>query len=268
MARLAVIAGGGALPARIAAAHPDALFVTFDPQAGNLPDGAEVLHASFERAGALFAGLKAAGVTEVVFAGGLTRPKLNPLRFDAKTMALAPAVMAALKAGDDGLLRTVVGAFETEGFAVRGAADLVPDLTAPAGRLAGRAPAKADLADIDRAVTILTTLGPLDIGQGAVVVQGLVMGIETVQGTDAMLDFVAGTRARFRRDGGVLVKAPKPGQDLRVDMPALGPQTVTAAAEAGLNGIAFAAGRVLLLDRDEMIVRAQAAGLFLLGQEV
>jgi DUF1009 family protein len=266
MARLAILAGQGGLPQQIARAHPDALFVHFEGLAVELP-GNDGFATSYERFGEMFDGLHAAGVTEVVFAGGLARPSLNPANFDAKMMQLAPRFMAAMQGGDDGLLRAVIGAFEEEGFAVRGAHQLLPDLTAEPGLLAGQEPSEADRRDIARARAILDALGPLDVGQGAVVAEGQALGVETAQGTDAMLGFVAQTPAKLRqRAGGVLVKAPKPGQDLRIDMPAIGPATVQAAAAAGLAGIAFNAGQVLLIDRAVLLSAADAAGLFLLAE--
>ena len=244
MTRLAILAGQGALPQMIALSHPQAIFVHFAGVAyGDLPE-AQRLEASFEKFGQMFGDLQAAGVTEVVFAGGLARPALNPARFDAKSTELAPRFMAAMAGGDDGLLRAVIAAFEEAGFRVRGAHELVPGLTAEAGHLAGPAPSDRDLSDATRARAILTALGPLDVGQGAVVADGQVLGVETAQGTDAMLGFVAQTPDALRHSAkGVLVKLPKPGQDLRVDMPAIGPATVQRAAEAGLAGIIIAAGR-------------------------
>ena len=238
------------MPQRIAAAHPEALFVHFDGVAVDLP-GNPALVASFEKFGALFAWLQAAGVAEVVFAGGLARPALDPAKFDARTMQLAPGFMAAMAGGDDGLLRAVIAAFEAEGFVVRGAHEVVAGLTAEPGLICGPAPGALDLADAARARAILTALGPLDVGQGAVVALG----------------FVAQTPEKLRhRARGVLVKAPKPGQDLGIDMPAIGPATITAAAQAGLAGIVIDAGRVLVLDRAAVLDAAKAAGLFLLAQ--
>lgn len=264
--RLAILAGQGALPHRIAAAHPAALFVHFDGLAVDLPE-IETLPASFERFGQLFADLHAAGVSDVVFAGGLARPALDPTKFDAKMQVLAPGFMAAMAGGDDGLLRAVIAAFEAEGFAARGAHELVPGLTAKPGLLVGPDPQPGDLADATRATAILTALGPLDVGQGVVVAGGQCLGIETAQGTDAMLAFVAATPHGLRRGPrGVLVKAPKPGQDLRVDMPAIGPDTVAAAHRAGLAGIVVTPGAVLLLDRETLLADAHAADLFILAQ--
>ncbi len=268
MARLGIIAGTGALPGQIAAAHPGALFLALDGVGADLPGGGiETARASYERFGALFGTLRTAGVTEVVLAGALVRPALDPARFDAVTMTLAPRLAAAMQGGDDALLRAVIAAFEAEGFAVRGAHELLPGLTAAAGLLAGPEPGARDLADLDRASEILAALGPLDVGQGAVVSRGLCLGVETVQGTDAMLQFAADAPAHLRR-GGVLLKAPKPGQDLRVDMPAIGPRTVALAAAAGLSGIAIAAGGVVIAEREATCAAAAEAGLFVLAKDL
>src|SRR5690606_19501026 len=145
---------------------------------------------------------------------------------------------------------TVAAVFEERGLAVVGAHQIRPDLVAPAGALTRRAPGPALEADAARARAILDALAPLDVGQGAVVAQGLCLGIETLPGTEALLDFVARTRPG---SGGVLAKRPKAGQDLRLDMPAIGPETVDQALAAGLAGIAVAPGRVLILDRDDLL---------------
>ena len=173
MSRLAILAFAGSLPGRLAAAHPDALYVAFGDDSAAPPPGIEVAGASYERWGALFRTLRDADVTDVVMAGGLARPRLKPSRFDPKTLALAPKLMAALKGGDDQLLRTVILLFEREGFVVRGAHELVDGLTAPAGLLCGPKPSAAAMEDIAAAAGILTALGPLDVGQGAVVAGGL-----------------------------------------------------------------------------------------------
>ncbi len=265
MGRLAILAGQGALPHRIAAEDAQALFVHFQGVPVEAPAN-ESLAARFEHFGALFSDLEAAGVSDVVFAGGLARPVLDPAQFDARMRQLAPGFLAAMQGGDDGLLRAVIGAFEAEGFTVRGAHELVPDLTAGPGLLAGPEPGETELADAARARAILAALGPLDVGQGVVVAGGQCLGVETVQGTDAMLDFVARTPEKLRpKAPGILLKGPKPGQDLRIDMPAIGPETVDGAARAGLAGLVVSAGAVLLLDRVRLLDRARAAGLFVLA---
>jgi DUF1009 family protein len=261
--RTAILAGQGALPQALAAGDPRAVFVSFAGVPVDVP-GCDHIAASFERFGALFDDLKNAGVTQVVFAGAMSRPDLNPALFDAKMMQLAPRLMAAMAGGDDGLLREVVSIFEAEGFSVVGAHTLLPALVADAGVLTGTA-GDRDMADGARGREILAVLGPLDTGQGVVVAGGLCLGIETLQGTDAMLDFVARTPRHLRRAKGVMVKCAKPGQDLRVDMPAIGPETVAAARRAGLAGIVIAAGQVLILDRDLVLSMLGDAGMFLLA---
>jgi hypothetical protein len=165
--------------------------------------------------------------------------------------------------GDDGLFSAIAKELEIEGFRVVGAHELLDTASAPEGPLGRLAPdADAD-ADIARGIAIARAVGALDIGQAVVVQQGLVLGVEAIEGTDALLRRCAG----LRRDGpgGVLVKVEKPGQESRIDRPTVGPQTVRLAAEAGLRGIAVEAGATLLVDRDEVIRAADAAGLFVVG---
>ncbi|WP_204114264.1 LpxI family protein [Shimia biformata] len=265
MGRLAILSGAGALPVALAAAHPDAVIVTF---AGvDHTHDRPVCEHRFEKMGALFDDLKAQGATDVVFAGGMARPPLDPSAFDATMAGIAPRLVAALQGGDDALLRLVIAVFEEQGFTVRGAHELLPGLTAEEGLLAGPTPSEQQQKDASFATDILLALSPLDVGQGAVVAGGLCLGIETLQGTDALLSFVAATPDKLRRTkGGVLVKAPKRGQDLRVDMPAIGPDTIRNAAAAGLSGVVIAANRVVVLDRDATLAAARDTGLFLLAQ--
>ena len=200
----------------------------------------------------------------------MRRPDLNPMRFDLKMMRLAPKIMAGLKAGDDSTLRMVTGILEGEGLTLRAPHEILEGLLAPEGILTAARPDATAVADADRAEAIVTALGAVDVGQGAVVAQGICLAVETIQGTDAMLASVAATPASLRPEpangAGVLFKGPKPGQDWRVDLPSLGPATIAAASAAGLAGIAFRAGGVLLLGRDETVAAADAAGLFLWGR--
>jgi len=261
---LAILAGHGTLPQVLAGANADALFVSFEGVDVTVPLPRHFA-ASFNQFGNLFETLHAAGITTVTFAGAMTRPALNPAAFDHKTVALAPRLMAAMAGGDDGLLREIVAVFEEQGFDVKGAHQVMPDLVAEAGLLAGQDLDAADMADAKRGMEILNALSDVDVGQGVVVVNGLCLGVETLQGTDAMLGFVAATPAHLRQTGGVFVKAAKTGQDLRVDMPAIGPDTVTSVAAANLGGIVIAAGRVMILERAKTIAAIEAAGLFLLA---
>lgn len=227
-----------------------------------------VIRACFEKPGRLFAAMRAAGCTAVTFAGGVVRPALRPLRFDWTMWRLAPRLVSGIRSGDDATLRLVARVFEDAGFAVRAPHEILPDLVAPAGVLGKARPSEHDRADAARAAAIVTALGAADVGQAAVVGRGLCLGLESIQGTDALLDFVARTGAQYRPAGsGVLYKAPKPAQDLRLDLPAIGPSTVEGAATAGLAGIAVQAGGVMILGFGETVAAADAAGLFLWGRE-
>ena len=266
MSKLAILAGGGALSVRLAKVVPDAVKICFAGAENALGDAAE--EHNFEKLGSLFEALKAKGVTDVVMAGSMARPPLNPANFDATMLALAPRIMMAMPKGDDALLSLVIAIFEEQGFTMRGAHEIDPSLTATAGVLVGADLSKPAQADADRAIDILRALSPLDVAQGAVVANGLCYGIETLQGTDALLSFVEATPAHLRKSGGVFVKAPKRGQDVRVDMPTIGPETIKAAAKAGLSAIVIAAGEVILLEREVLLTLATDAGISLIAQDI
>jgi DUF1009 family protein len=233
------------------------------------PEGVDVAVVAerfrFERLVPFLDMLVARGVTGVVLAGAMVRPRLDPSLFDVATAQLVPRLLAAMQAGDDATLRAVVAVIEEAGLVVHGAAEVAPALVPGAGVLGAVAPGAQDRADVARAAAVVEALGAADVGQGAVVAQGLCLAVETLPGTDAMLDWVAAVAGALRPPGarGVLWKAPKPGQDLRVDMPAIGPETVARAAAAGLGGIAWAAGGVLVLDRAATVAEADRRGLFL-----
>jgi UDP-2,3-diacylglucosamine hydrolase len=264
MTRTAVIAGQGRLPALLAGALDTPLIAALQGFAPKdlRPD----LEFRVERLVPFLNHLLDQGVTRVVFAGAVRRPRLDPALFDPATAQLVPQLLAAMQAGDDAALRGIIEIFEDHGLQVAGAAEVAPDLVPGEGVLCGSV-TEADARDAARAAAIVTVLGAADVGQGAVVAQGLCLAVEALPGTDPMLDFVARTGTGLRPDPqgarGVLFKAPKPGQDLRVDMPALGPETVVQAGRAGLGGIVWQAGAVLLLDRTLMVAAAEKAGLFL-----
>ncbi|WP_112322591.1 LpxI family protein [Oceanibium sediminis] len=272
---LAIVAGSGVLP-RLLAEHcrrirRSYLVVVFEGVTLDWAEDHPTLPAVFEKPGRLFASLRQFGATEVTFAGGITRPRLSPIRFDMKAIRMAPQLFRALRSGDDAALRIVAGIFEAEGLKIVGAHTLLSGLIARPGVLGRTRPSEADKADAARAHDLVQALGKLDVGQGAVVAQGICLGLETIQGTDSMLDVVAQTAAPFRPDPdgarGVLLKAPKPGQDWRSDLPAIGPSTVDRAHAAGLAGIVVQAGGVLILGEEETIARADALGLFLWARE-
>lgn len=261
--KLAILACGGALPLQIADAYPDAKCFSLKGIPHRLGDRAE--EHQIEKMGALFAAMKAAEIERFVLAGGLVRPTLTPADMDAETLKIAPRLMAALQQGDDHLLRQVIEIFEEQGVEVVGAHELLPELSAEDGLHVGVSVTEADQQDADRGFDVLNALSPLDVGQGCVVATGQCIGIETLQGTDALLKFVADTRPPSVQRG-VLVKAAKRGQDLRVDMPAIGPGTVDSVAKAGLSGIVIEAKRVMVLERNATLAAIEKAGLFLIAR--
>ncbi|HEY0275045.1 MAG TPA: UDP-2,3-diacylglucosamine diphosphatase LpxI [Paenirhodobacter sp.] len=262
MTQTALIAGTGALPALLAAARPDMLICELEGFASAIP-GADPLRFRVERLMPFLNLLLSRGIREVCFAGAIQRPKIEPTKFDLRTLVLVPRIMAAIQAGDDATLRAVIALFEEKGLTVVGADSIAPDLLAGEGVLCG-AVSDQDRKDMVRARDIVAAIGAVDVGQGAVVARGLCLAVEALPGTDAMLRFVAETR-KVHHAGGVLFKAPKPGQDLRIDMPAIGPQTIARAAEARLSCIAWPAGGALLLDRGATIAAAAQAGITLWG---
>lgn len=232
---------------------------------GTSPEGVKVDRTfRLERLSPFLHALADDGVTHLALAGAMNRPALDPALFDPATVSFLPRVLPALQQGDDALLRVLIEVIEDHDLTVLGMADVAPHLLAAEGTLGARAAGKAEIADAARGLAILQALGPADVGQGCVVASGLCLAVESLYGTDAMLDFVALNRP-FRRPekGGVFVKRAKPGQDRRADLPAIGPQTVAAAQRAGLTGIALEAGAVVMLDRTALVAQADAAGLAL-----
>ena len=265
MSALALIAGAGGLPAALLSALDTRPLVCaldgFLPQ-GVTPD----LTFRVERLMPLLRNLADRGINEVVFAGAVQRPRLDPALFDPATAQLVPRLLAAMQAGDDATLREVIAIFEGEGFAIRSASDLAPALLPGPGLLAGTLTTQ-DEEDAARAAQIVAALGAVDVGQGACVAQGLCLAIEALPGTDAMLsglvDLPATLRPNPAQGRGLFYKAAKPGQDRRIDQPLVGPATLAHVARAGLGGLAFQAGQVLCLDLAAMQADAARLGLFL-----
>jgi len=267
---LGIIAGAGALPLDVARrARRDGREVFILGFRGLAEPGISDFPHDWMRwgqIGRMLRLLRRAGCRDVVIIGGARRPTLWSLRIDDGLIRHAPLIYRLTRGGDDAVLSRVVRFFEAQGFRVRGAHEVAADLTAPAGLMTGAAPRPADTRDIEKAVAILDALGPHDVGQAAVVARGYALAIEAAEGTDAMLRRCADLRQwGLSHRHGVLVKTPKPGQEIRVDMPTIGPRTVELAAEAGLAGIAVACGRVLLADPAEMIAQADKRGLFVTG---
>lgn len=261
MSKLAIIAGQGALPAALVAVLPDRpMICALD---GFAPEGLEVDQIfRVERLALFLRSLEDQGIAQVIFAGAVQRPRLDPALFDPQTAQMVPRLLAAMQAGDDATLRAVIAIFEEAGFAVVGVEAIAPALLPAAGVLAGTftPPHESDAA---RAEAITAALGAVDVGQGCVVAQGLCLAVEALPGTDAMLVSLSQIAANLRPKGGLYYKAAKPGQDRRIDLPTIGVETIRLAAEAGLSGIAFQAGSVICLDLAAMITAAQANGLLL-----
>jgi len=205
----------------------------------------------------------------LVFIGTLVRPALSEIRLDWGTLRAIWRVWAAFRGGDDHLLSGIGRILEQDGFRMVGIKDVAPDLLMPEGCVTRKAPDENAAADIAKGRDVLRALSRFDIGQAAGVIDGHVVGVEDIEGTDGLLARVARLRGegriRAKAARGVLVKAPKRGQDLRLDMPAIGPDTVAGAARAELRGIALAAGAVLIVERERCIREADAAGLFIAG---
>jgi len=273
MRKLGLIAGGGALPIELAA-HCEAAGRAFavmrlrgfaDPALARHP-GAEVGIGEFGKA---FKALQAEGCEVVCFAGDVKRPDFAALMPDARGLLIVPSLIKAARQGDDALLRRVLDEFEKEGFEIEGAHEVVGEMTLPRGRLGKFYPRDDHMADIDKALLVAREIGRLDVGQGAVVCNGLVLAVEAQEGTDAMLRRVAelpqAIRGSAERPRGVLAKAPKPIQETKVDLPTIGVATIQRAARAGLAGVVGEAGRLLVVDREAVTACADDLGLFVLG---
>lgn len=213
--------------------------------------------------------LRSEGCREVIFIGSLSRPSLSEIRLDWGALRAMGDVVAAFRGGDDHLLSGIGRIFEQDGFRMIGVRDAAPELLMPKGCVTRAAPDAAASADIARGREVLVALGPFDIGQAAVVIDGHVVAVEDIEGTDGLLARVARLRGegRFRaRAGlGVLVKMAKSGQDLRFDLPTVGPRTIEGVVGAGLAGLAVGAGATIAADPQALIVAADKAGLFVTG---
>ena len=266
---LGILAGGGPLPGRVAAAASAggrAVFVVGLEGFAEKQVLAPYPHgfARIGAAGRILELLRAHACRDVVMIGPVRRPGLLDLRPDVVGMKLMGRVgRSVFGGGDDTLLAAVVKVLGEEGFRVVGAHEILTEALAPLGVLSRMAPDAQAMADIRRGVAVARALGGVDVGQGCVVQQGLVLAVEAIEGTDAMLARAA-TLGRSGL-GGVLVKVSKPGQERRADLPTIGATTIAHATAAGLRGVAFESGGTLLADAPETIDAANRAGLFLIG---
>jgi hypothetical protein len=266
-AKLGIIAGGGDLPGRLLeacrrsgrGAYVVAIQGHTDPAT---VEGVEHVWIRLGAASSALEPLRAAGVEELVLAGRVKRPSLGELRPTLK-VAQFIAKVGRRAFGDDGLLRAVIGGLEEEGFRVIGVEQVLNELLAASGGYGALLPDATAESDIERGLAVARALGAQDVGQSVVVQQGVVLGVEAIEGTDGLLRRCAALR--LEGPGGVLVKISKPGQEPRADLPTIGVGTIEAAAAAGLRGIAIEAGAALVVDREAVAAAADAAGLFVVG---
>ncbi|MEM7470158.1 MAG: UDP-2,3-diacylglucosamine diphosphatase LpxI [Pseudomonadota bacterium] len=288
---LAIIAGEGALPPLLFEALDDAgtpfHLCEMEGHPCDKRGDRPVIRFRVEQLGSFISDLKSLGVTKVCMAGKVQRPPLDVSQLDEQTQPLVPRFMAAMKQGDDALLRAVLGFFEERQIHAVGAHVIRPDLLPNPGVLTKIAPADHHHADADRGAEIIAAMAKADVGQSCIVAQGQALAIEALPGTDWMMqslmvenqqlnpDVVAKVvgyggalqRSRSLPSGGILVKAAKPDQELRVDMPVIGPDTIRRAVQVQLEGIVIEAGRVIVLDTPLCVEIADRHELFLWVRE-
>jgi UDP-2,3-diacylglucosamine hydrolase len=271
---LAIICGGGSFPAAVAdaVASRGRRPVMFGIKGWADPTviGRYVHHwIALGQAGRFFRLAKAENCRDVLFIGTVLRPPLTALRLDWHTIKLLPRVVGFFRGGDDKLLSGVAGLMESGGLRVVGVKDVAPDLFVPEGVLGAHAPSQRDYGDIERGLKLVAALGPFDVGQAAVVANGHVIAVEAAEGTDQMLARIAELRRLGRLTAphgvGVLVKAPKPGQDRRFDLPSIGPRTIELVAAADLAGVAVTAGSTMIAEAEAAIAAADRHKIFVIG---
>jgi UDP-2,3-diacylglucosamine hydrolase len=270
MSTLGIIAGGGDLPLAIAAECARPVFIV--ALTGSAGDGVEKFpheRAGIGETGKIFRLLHDHHCTDVILAGKVSRPAWSDVKVDARGALAAPKIISAALKGDDALLRAIAGMFEKEGFRIVSAAEAAPALLSGEVTITKVKPSEQDKSDIAIAAKIVREMGTLDIGQAAVVCEGLPLAVEAAEGTDAMIARVGTLREALRgtaaKKRGVLVKALKPTQDAKTDMPVVGIETVRNAAAVHLAGIALEAGASLIVDKQAVAAEADRLGLFVVG---
>lgn len=271
---VAVICGGGRLPVEVIAAAVEdgrrVVAVAIKGEADPRVAAYDPTYLGWGQIGKLASLLEREGCRDIVMIGSVTRrPELREIVGDLGTMRRLPKIIASLAGGDDSILKKIIRLFEDEGFRIVGAHEIAPALLARPGTIVGRDAGPDAAADLALAREAVVALGRLDIGQAAVSVCGRVIAVEGAEGTDAMLERCHDVRQRGRvkGKGGVLVKCAKPGQDMRVDLPTIGPETIRACAKAGLSGIGIETGRVLIAERAQTEALARELGISLWGIE-
>ena len=266
--KLAILAGGGALPAAViqtaAEEGRDMFVIGFEGETDpDLVVGHDHAWVKLGAVGRTIKLLHQEAVDDVVMIGAINRPSFGDLKLDFRGMQLLAKLGLRTSRGDDHLLSTIMRELEGEGFRIIGADQIISPMLAPNGPMTTTLPNERARLDIDVGCRVAMRIGEFDIGQAVVVHEGRVLGVEAVEGTDALLARVSALKTG--RPGGVLVKLKKPGQDRRADLPTVGDRTVAGAIEAGLEGIAVHAGHCLLVNRQTMIEMADRAGMFITG---
>jgi UDP-2,3-diacylglucosamine hydrolase len=275
-APVGMLIGNGRVPHEVAHAiiqrGGTVVIVGIDGEVDDTVSGCPVTKVGWAEVGRILSTFRGGGCREIVIVGGVTRPDLTRQRPDLGFFLNLPALLKILATGgDDGVLRALVRFLEAKGFTVVSPADVAPELVMVAGNLAAAEPSPTDAADMLLGSSVVRALGAYDIGQGVIVRGGLIEAIEAAEGTDRMIARVAARRQAAHAagqpmvTGGVLVKRPKPSQEMRVDLPTIGPSTIARAVEAGLTGIAVLAGQTLVAERAALIGAADASGLFVYG---
>lgn len=270
---LSIIAGGGDMPLAVArAAQASGRELHVFAITGAADQGVEAFPHSwinFGHIGRILSVSRAKNCRELVIVGAVRRPRLRDLRIDFGALVNLPSLFGWTVGGDNSVLTGIIHFFESKGFTVVGAHDIAPELIAGQEIFTRRKPGKTDNADISIGLKVIAALGALDVGQAAVVAHQYVLAVEAAEGTDRMLERCKDLNKWWKggrsKRSGVLVKCAKPGQERRIDLPTVGPDTVRLAAAAGLSGIAIAANDVLVVNRDEFIRAADDAGLFVIG---
>jgi DUF1009 family protein len=272
--RVGIIAGSGVLPFAVAdslisrGARPFLFAIRgfCDPARVGMFPHHWVALGQFGRLARL---MRAEDCRDIVFIGGLVRPALSEIRLDFGTLKVIPAIAKAMRGGDDHLLKGISRIFEQRGFRLVGIKEIAPDLLMPEGSITRVSPDADCSADIEKGRDLLRALAPYDVGQAVVVIDGHAVGVEDIEGTDGLLSRIARLRKEGRIRGkpgrGVLVKAPKIAQDLRFDLPTVGPKTIAGITAAGLAGIGVVAGQTLLAEPEAVMTQANAHGIFVTG---
>ena len=268
--KIGLIAGGGMMPVEIVrSCRARGIEVCV---AGLLPWAEEERYkeinhvmARIGEVGKILKFFKASEVKDIVLAGGIKRPSLKELIPDFEAVKILARV-ALKKTSDDGMFRAVIGEIEDRGFHVLGIEEIVPEMLFQEGVYGRIKPSSEDMDDIRRGIEVARALGAVDVGQAVVIQEGMVLAVEAAEGTDAMLSRAASLKKPGKAP--VMVKILKPGQDTRVDLPAIGLQTIEQLKKYGMGGIAVEAGGILVIEREAVIAAADAEKIFIIGMNI